>query len=95
MTQTTANRAADDPQCKKLRYRAWHRGTREMDLLLGPFADAVAGSMNEPERAAFERLLDWRDDDLHDLILQGGMAGEAIFDSLLTRLRAFHEKTKS
>ena len=25
---------------RRLRYRAWHRGTKEMDLVLGPFADA-------------------------------------------------------
>ena len=25
---------------KRLRYRAWHRGTKEMDLVLGPFCDA-------------------------------------------------------
>ena len=38
---------------KKLRYRAWHRGTREMDLVLGPFADAHVEAY---DHAALDRL---------------------------------------
>ena len=39
--------AGDDPAMRRrrLRYRAWHRGMREMDLILGPFVDALAESM--------------------------------------------------
>lgn len=42
----------------RLRYRSWRRGTREMDLLLGPFADRHLAGMDEAELAAYERLLD-------------------------------------
>jgi antitoxin CptB len=45
----------------RLRYRSWRRGTREMDLLLGPFADRHLSAMNETELAAYERLLDESD----------------------------------
>ena len=38
---------------KKLRYRAWHRGTKEMDLILGPFADA---NVERFDAAALDRL---------------------------------------
>ena len=38
---------------KRLRYRAWHRGTKEMDLILGPFADANVEAYDE---AALDRL---------------------------------------
>jgi antitoxin CptB len=42
----------------RLRYRSWRRGTREMDLLLGPFADRHLAAMDEAELAAYERLLE-------------------------------------
>lgn len=46
---------------KKLRYRAWHRGTREMDLVLGPFADAHADGMNHAQLDRLETLLSEED----------------------------------
>lgn len=57
---------------QKLRFRCWHRGTREMDLLLGSFADAVAPTLEVEELARFERLLEEGDPDLYDWI--GGRA---------------------
>ena len=47
---------------KKLRFRAWRRGFREMDLLMGSFADEFISDMNDEEVGEFERLLatpDW------------------------------------
>lgn len=49
---------------RRLRYRAWHRGTKEMDLLLGPYADARLGSMSAAELDRFEQLLEEADTDL-------------------------------
>ena len=42
---------------RKLRFRAWHRGTREADLIMGQFADARIGTMTEDELAQFDALL--------------------------------------
>ncbi len=42
---------------RRLRYRAWHRGTREMDLILGPFADAHAERMDDRELDRLEGLM--------------------------------------
>ena len=42
---------------KRLRYRSWHRGTKEADLLLGGFADRHLGSMDEASLDFFEALL--------------------------------------
>ncbi len=49
---------------KRMRYRAWHRGTKEMDLMLGPYADARLATMSAAELDRFERLLDLPDTDL-------------------------------
>lgn len=49
---------------KRLRYRAWHRGTREMDLVLGPFADAHVEGYGPAELDRLEALMDEQDTDL-------------------------------
>jgi antitoxin CptB len=46
---------------KRLRYRAWHRGTKEMDLILGPFADAHTEAMGGAELDRLEALMDEED----------------------------------
>ncbi len=80
----------DDVRLKRLRFRAWRRGFREADLILGPFADSHALSLTEDEVEAFERLLDRNDHDVYGWIVSGGEAptdGEA---RLVSRIRAFH-----
>lgn len=52
---------------KQLRYRAWHRGTQEMDLLLGDFTDQHIDSWDEAALDEFEQLLEIPDPDLYDL----------------------------
>ncbi len=54
-----------DTRRKRLRYRAWHRGTREMDFLMGSFADAVLDRLDPAELDDFERLIDISDDELY------------------------------
>lgn len=51
---------------KRLRFRAWHRGTREMDLLMGSFADAHIDGFDHPALDRFEAMLDLGDPDLYD-----------------------------
>ncbi|MEL6323304.1 MAG: succinate dehydrogenase assembly factor 2 [Pseudomonadota bacterium] len=51
-----------DERRRKLKFRAWRRGFREMDLLMGSFADAHIGDLDDNSLAEFERLLslpDW------------------------------------
>ncbi len=51
---------------KRLHYRAWHRGTKESDLLLGRFADAHLATMTAEQLADFEQVLDRIDPELMD-----------------------------
>lgn len=46
-----------DDRRKKLRFRAWRRGFREIDLILGGFADAHLAALDETGLAEFEALL--------------------------------------
>lgn len=49
---------------KRLRFRAWHRGTKEADLLIGGFFDRYADGWNDAEIAWFEALMDEQDVDI-------------------------------
>ena len=55
-------------ELRRLRMRAWRRGTREMDLILGPFADDRIAALSDAERARFDRLLSENDHDLYQWI---------------------------
>lgn len=49
---------------KRLRFRAWHRGVKEADLLIGGFFDAHSADWNDEEIALFEALLEEQDVDI-------------------------------
>ena len=61
----------DDVASRRRRaaFRASHRGTKEMDWLIGRFADARVPDMTPQALADFERLLQMPDPELHDMIL--------------------------
>lgn len=53
----------------RIRLRSMRRGMREMDLILGAFADSALGSMSEDDLTAYESLLAEEDHDLYRWIL--------------------------
>ena len=53
-----------DDELKALKWRAWHRGTREADFMIGGFFDAHHLTWGPPERAWFAALLDEQDVDV-------------------------------
>ncbi len=57
--------SAQEARLKKLRMRSWRRGMKEMDLILGPYADAHIAQLSTDELDAYERLLDENDQDLY------------------------------
>lgn len=78
-----------DDRRKKLQFRAWRRGFREIDLILGPFADRKLTELDEAGLDAFERLLEANDQDVYAWIT-GQAAAPAEYDTpTLTRIRAF------
>lgn len=58
MSGSTLSSAALDERRRRILFRAWRRGMREMDLVMGQFADANLPTMSEAQLDAFERLLD-------------------------------------
>ncbi|MEI6986645.1 MAG: succinate dehydrogenase assembly factor 2 [Rhodospirillaceae bacterium] len=51
---------------KRTRFRAWHRGMRESDLLLGSFADVYADTFSAEQLGRFETLLEVADADIYN-----------------------------
>ena len=82
-----------DPRRGKLRYRAWRRGFREADLILGGFADARLDELDAAELEAFDRLLDQNDHDLWGWIVDRQPAPPGSKGPLLDALRAFKSET--
>lgn len=83
-----------DPQTvrrKKLAFRSWHRGTRELDLVFGSFADAVLETLDDAELDDYERLLNLQDSDLMDWLLGARPLPPEIDSPLLKRIFAFRQ----
>jgi antitoxin CptB len=59
---------APKARLKRLKMRSWRRGTKEMDLILGPFADAHLAGMAEADLITYDALLDENDQDLYPWI---------------------------
>lgn len=78
-----------DERRKRLRFRAWRRGFREIDLILGGFADRHAQSLDEAELLAFEALLEARDQDVYAWIVGEADPPPAHATPLLERLQKF------
>ena len=79
-----------DTRRRRLRFRAWHRGTREMDLLMGRFADSELGSLPEADIDDLELLMEAPDRDVFSW-LTGELALPGNYDTPVFRLlRAFH-----
>lgn len=68
MTETS------EARLKRLAMRSWRRGTKEMDLVLGPWADAHLAALDERRLAVYDRLLEENDQDLMAWILGQGQA---------------------
>lgn len=72
---------------KRLRIRAWRRGIRELDLLLGPFADTRPE--DAPDIEVFEQLLSENDNEIYDWFV-GRESPPEQYLTLLADIRHFH-----
>lgn len=81
-----------DPAVRRRRaaFRAWHRGTREMDLILGRFADSELAGLTHAELEIFEALMGWPDPDLYRWVTGEVRPPAAVDTPFFARLRAFH-----
>lgn len=85
----------DETRLKRLRFRAWRRGFREADLILGPFADSHVQNLTEAEVEAFERLLDLPDHDVYAWIIGAAPAPPMHATPLLAKIADFQRAARA
>lgn len=83
--------AGETPEVRlrRVRMRSWRRGIREMDLVLGGFADGALADLDRPGLDAFEALLSENDHDIYQWIA-GRSEPPAVHLEIIGRVRAFH-----
>lgn len=83
---------ADDLETRRRRaaYRAAHRGTKEMDWLVGRYAEAKLTILVDPALAHFEAFLAEQDPLLQKWLLNGEPAEDSPYVALVAEIRAFH-----
>lgn len=85
-----------DSRRKRLIFRADHRGTKEMDLLLGSFAKKHVPDFSDQELDEFEELLTHNDPDLYNWITGKEEAPEEIENlSIFGKLKAYKINSSS
>ncbi|WP_100960456.1 succinate dehydrogenase assembly factor 2 [Bosea sp. FBZP-16] len=94
MSGSTRSSADLDPRRRKILFRAWHRGMREMDLIMGRFADAQIGNLTDAELDEFERLIEVLDRDLLSWVTGEAQVPENYDSEVFRRLKAFHQHDK-
>jgi antitoxin CptB len=77
-----------EARLKRLTMRSWRRGTKEMDLVLGPFADRHLSGLSEADLSTYDRLLQENDQDLMAWILGQSVSPDWV-KPLLARITAF------
>jgi antitoxin CptB len=92
MTGSTRSSDGLDERRRKMLFRSWHRGIREIDLIMGRFADAHIGDLTDAELDQYQRLLDAQEHDLLGWVM-GQLPVPAEEDTpVFRRMRDFHLK---
>ncbi len=76
---------------RKLSFRAWRRGFKEADIILGNFADDYLDSMSDADLDTFEVLLEVPDQDLYGWIIERESAPAEFHSEILKSLNVFYK----
>jgi antitoxin CptB len=89
MTGSTRSSEGLEFRRKRLLFRCWHRGTREMDLILGRFADAEIADLTDDELSDLEILIEVPDPDLYAALTGAIPPAAEHAGALFERIKAF------
>jgi antitoxin CptB len=92
MTERTSDGL--DVRRRRLLFRCWHRGMREMDLIMGRFADSALAELSDEELAELERLIELPDRDLLAWVTGEANVPEDVDSAVFRRMRVFHHGSK-
>lgn len=85
------NEMSLDSRRKRARFRAWHRGMKEMDMLLGGYADAHTQDMTAQDVESFEELMSHLDRDLFKWFTGEGAVPDNVDTPMFRAVCAFHK----
>jgi antitoxin CptB len=80
-----------DARRRKLLFRAWRRGVRETDLIVGRFADAHIDTLDAASLDDFERLIEASNAELYAWVIDAERVPADFDTAVLAKLRAFHQ----
>ncbi|MCF6368534.1 FAD assembly factor SdhE [Rhizobium halophilum] len=89
MTGLSRSSADLSPRRRRILYRCWHRGIREMDLVFGQFAEDEISRLSDSELDEFEAIMGEDDHDLHAWITGGKPLPDHLQTELFARISAY------
>jgi antitoxin CptB len=92
MAEAARSHADLDVRRRKLRFRAWHRGMREVDLIMGCFADREIAQWGAEELVEFEQLLEVADRELFAWVSGEAEVPPSVDTALFRRLLDFNRR---
>ena len=93
MSGSTISSQGLDARRRRLLFRAWHRGMREVDLITGRFADAHIATLSEAELEELERLMDVPEPELLAWVMGSVPVPPAFDTELFRRMRDYRTET--
>jgi len=90
MSGSTRSSEGLDERRRRLLFRAWHRGLREVDLITGRFADAHLATLSDAEIGEFEQLMEVPEPDLLNWVMGASEIPKTYDTALFRRLCDFH-----
>lgn len=90
MSGTTISTADLSPRRRRILFRAWHRGMREMDILLGQFADSHIAKLSEAELDQLEALMDEPDPEIFKWLTGAAPLPERFETPVFAKIKSFH-----
>ena len=81
----------EDTRIKKFRYRSWHRGCKETDVIMGKFCDKYISTLNSSELDDFEELIDEEDVDIWAWLSKKEASPEK-YNGFIKKMQSLNEK---
>jgi antitoxin CptB len=78
-----------DARRKRLLFRCWHRGTKELDLIIGGFADVHLPALTEAELDQFEKILEVPEPELYAALIGDDPAPQGISGDVFEKIKLF------
>lgn len=95
MSGTMRSSEGLDDRRKRLLFRCWHRGTREMDMILGGFADTHIADLSDADVADLERLIELPDPDLYAALVGGAPLAADYANGIFVRIKKSTESPRA